>query len=59
MDEQSVVNSTTAAIRVDVDSKAMRKCSVDETIFAVIEVAELGTASLSWSFNSRLLFKLA
>jgi len=58
-DQQSQVNATTAALRVEVDSKAMRKLSVDMTIYAAIEVIELGAASsMEWGFNSRILVKL-
>ena len=49
---------TTAALRIDVDAKAMRKGKVDEVTVGVIEATEVGTALLSWRFNSRLLDKL-
>ena len=41
--------------RIVVDTKAMRKISSDMTVFAAIEVTEIGTASLAWHFDSRLL----
>ena len=53
------VAPTSGALRIEVDSKAMRKLQVDMTIFAVIEVVELGAASqMEFSFNSRMLVKL-
>ena len=52
------VNSTTAALRIEVDSRAMRKLAVDEVIYAAIEVAEIGTCSMTTHFNSRILVKL-
>ncbi len=51
------VNSTTAALRFEVDSKAMRKADIDEGFYAAIEVVEHGTAEAEWTFNSRLLVK--
>ena len=54
-----IMLSTTAAVRIPVDSKAMRKIGIDEVTFGVLEVIEVGTAALSWRFNSRILDKLA
>ncbi len=51
------VNPTSASIRLEVDSKAMRKINTDESFFVVTEVVEHGTASMQWTFNSRLLVK--
>ena len=50
-------NSTLAAVRIEVDSKAMRKWDVNEAMFAVIEVIEIGTATMFWAFNCRMLVK--
>ena len=47
-----------SSMRIEVDSKAMRKIAVAETIYCAIEVIEVGAATLSWSFNSRTLSKL-
>ena len=47
-----------ASLRVDIDSKAMRKVSPDLVICAVLGVVEVGTATMAWMLNSRLLFKL-
>ena len=52
------VNNVAAGLRIEVDSKAMRKSSVDEAIYAAIEVVEVGTATMNWAFNCRLLCKL-
>ena len=51
------VNNVTAAVRFEVDSKAMRKLAVDEGIYACIEVIEFGTANAQWAFNCRQLVK--
>jgi len=51
------VNNVCAALRIEVDSKAMRKQDVDEAFYAAIEVVEVGTATMSWTFNSRILIK--
>ena len=52
------INSTSAALHVEVDSKAMRKLTEQMTIYAALEVVELGTCTMEWAFNSRSLFKL-
>jgi len=52
------VHDVAAALRFEVDSKAMRKLTQDQTIYAVIEVIEIGVATARWAFNSRMLFKL-
>ena len=52
-------NPTMAAVRIEVDSKAMRKFDVDEALYAAIEMVEFGTgAVMRWTFNCRMLFKL-
>ena len=56
-DIQNQVNNVTAALRLEVDSKAMRKLTVDEGLYFAIEVIEFGTATMDFSFNSRMLFK--
>ena len=56
--EQDETNAVTAALRLVIDTKAMRKISGEETIFAALEVFEVGTAVLNWSINSRMLSKL-
>ena len=50
--------ATTAALRIEVDSKAMRKMSIDEGTYASIDVIEHGTATMEWLFNCRELIKL-
>ena len=47
----------TAALRFEVDSKAMRKQDINEGFYAAIEVTEFGTADAQWAFNSRMFFK--
>ena len=56
--DKDTLNPVTATLRVDVDSKAMRKLNSDMVIVAVLEVAEEGAATLQWSFRSRMLVKL-
>ena len=58
-DQQSQVNSTCAAARIEVDSKAMRKMSDAMSVYAAIEVVELGAvSSMEFAFNCRILTKL-
>jgi len=51
------VNNVCAALRIEVDSKAMRKSDIDEGFYCAVEIVEVGTATMSWTFNSRMLFK--
>ena len=44
--------------RIQVDTKAMRKFNADQTLMAVIDVVEVGTAVMQFHFNSRMLTKL-
>ena len=48
-----------AALRVEVDSKAMRRFDSDKILYAAIEVVETGAAVMDASFDSRVLVKLA
>ena len=50
--------SPAAHQRIEVDSKAMRKIAVGETVVAVIEVVEIGTATFNAFWDSRQLAKL-
>ena len=45
-------------LRFEVDSKAMRKLDLLETIVAVVEVVEVGTATATSHFDSRVLLAL-
>lgn len=44
--------------RVEVDSKAMRKFPLDVSMFAMLEVIEIGTATFNVFWDSRVLLKL-
>jgi len=58
-DQQAQVNSNSACLHIEVDSKAMRKLDAKQTVYASLEIIELGAASvMEWSFNSRILVKL-
>ena len=48
-----------SSLRMPVDTKAMRKVKQDDVVFAAIQVVEVGTATLNWHFDSRMLFALA
>ena len=50
-------DATTAAIRFEVDSKAMRKMNIGDVIYAAVEFTLAGSATAAWSFNSRMLVK--
>ena len=48
-----------ATVRVEIDSKAMRKFEIDQSLYAAIEVGtEVGVASADVFLNTRMLFKL-
>ena len=47
-----------AAMRLEVDSKAMRKFDSGVTLYAALEVTEVGAAVMDASFDSRVLVKL-
>ena len=52
------VNASCASVEYEIDSKAMRKWDVGaQSIVGVIEVTELGTASMEHNANTRMLFK--
>jgi len=51
-------NGTTAALDLVIDSKAMRKFENLESIVAVMELTELGTATMNWMVDTRFLVKL-
>ena len=54
--DDDLVNATSAALRFEVDSKAMRKLSENDAIYASIQVVENSAATMSAWFNSRTLF---
>ena len=43
----------------EIDTKAMRKLYEEDSIYAMIEIVEIGTATATMFFDSRILFKLA
>jgi len=47
-----------ASIQFEVDSKAMRKIPLNETLVAVLEVVEQGASTGTAWFDSRILVKL-
>jgi len=51
-------DSDQEVLRLIVDSKAMRKLSIDESLYGALEVTEVGTASMDVNFDSRVLTKL-
>ena len=46
------------SIQFEVDSKAMRKVGVNDTVVVTLEAVETGAASMSVFFDSRILLKL-
>ena len=52
-------NGVSNSLRIEVDSKAMRKQGLDRILYAAVEVAEIGTAAvIDFTFDSRVLDKL-
>ena len=56
--DDDIVNAVSAVLRIEVDSKAMRKLPENMAVYAAIQVVEAGAATMSGWFNSRLLVKL-
>jgi len=52
------VNSVSAALNIEIDSKAMRKVGNNMTVMAALQVTELGTATMQWLINARQLVML-
>ena len=52
------VNGYTIQQEFEVDSKAMRKLPASDVLCAVIDVVEIGTATMDVFFDSRILLKL-
>ncbi len=52
------LQSGNLSLRLEVDSKAMRKFPENMAMFAAIQVTESGTAAMGVQFNSRTLVKL-
>ena len=53
------VNAASVSQFITVDSKAMRKVPVEQSIYAALELStEIGAATLNAFFDSRVLFKL-
>ena len=58
MADTEAVHPITAAVSIEVDSKAMRKFSNLDTLYGAMELTELGTSVMDWAFDSRILVKL-
>jgi len=57
--DEDLVNPVSAALHIEVDTKAMRKFPIANTMYAVIQVVRAGASgTLRWAFNSRQLVKL-
>jgi len=54
----SLAPGAAGAIDFEVDSKAMRKLDLLDSIYAVVEITEIGTATMNMFFDSRLLLAL-
>jgi len=52
------VNAATVGWQKDIDSKAMRKLNLGDTIFAIAEVTMGGTAVMQLFLDTRVLLKL-
>ena len=51
-------NAGSGRVEFEVDTKAMRKLTPNDTIYAVVQVVENGTVTANAFFDSRALFKL-
>ena len=56
--QTDAVNQQVAVVNIDIDSKAMRKVGIEDTIYFALESSLTGTAVAQWRVDSRMLFKL-
>jgi len=56
--DQDTVMALTAGFRAEIDSKAMRKMDSGDTLYCAVEVTEVGTCTMNWWLNCRVLAKL-
>ena len=52
------VNGPSVVQRFEVDSKAMRKLTIDQVVFGSFEAFETGVAVVQFNFDSRMLVKM-
>ena len=50
--------SVISTLRLEIDSKAMRKFQEDEALVAIMEMTEIGVATMRFFANTRMLLKL-
>ena len=50
-------NGPATSLRFEIDSKAMRKLEVEDTVYAMLEVTEIGVATMDVFHDSRVLLK--
>ena len=43
---------------IEIDSKAMRKLSINDVLFAIVQVGEVGVAAMTTRIGSRILLKV-
>ena len=55
----SSLSNARTGISIDIDSKAMRKLQGEETIYAAIQVIEIGVATMNVHLDTRMLFILS
>ena len=55
----NAIQDASSILHYEIDSKAMRKFSQGQTMVAVVDVVELGTAAMEVTWDSRALFKLS
>ena len=57
-ENQALVHPLSAVMHEPIDSKAMRKVNIGDSIYMALETEEAGTAVIRWAANCRLLTKL-
>ena len=57
--EWAGIAAQSCVLRLEIDSKAMRKVDVFDGLYFALEVTEVGTAFMEWNANCRMLFKLS
>ena len=52
------MDGPSATVRLEIDSKAMRKLHEEDNLYFAVEGTEVGAATLFWAVDTRILVKL-
>ena len=59
LETTEVARGPMGAVRIPIDTKAMRKLNANDTVFGAVELStEVGTTTINFTMNTRMLSKL-